>query len=73
MSAAEAVQRLAQEVSDLEARIQVDDECVEHLNKLYGLIWVEACYDGDHPESIKFAQKCLPHIRALNKKLKFKT
>lgn len=72
MSAAEAVQRLAKEVADLEARIQVDDECIEHLNKLYGLIWVEACYDPDSEESSKFAAKCLPHIRALNDKLKFK-
>jgi hypothetical protein len=72
INSVEALKTLAQCISDLERRIAVDDECFEHLNKLYSLIWIEACYDPDNEHSARFAAKCLPHIKALNVKLKFK-
>lgn len=72
MSAAEIVKKLSEEVAALEARIQVDDDCMNHLYKLYSYIWVEASYDPDSEASQKFAARLLPHIQALNEKLHFK-
>lgn len=71
-NAINAVDYLRKELDALSARLQVDDECMQHLCALYEKIWPEACYDPMTKETEKFARDLLPHIQALNAKLKFK-
>ena len=67
---------LAEEVSEkiatLEARVVVDEEACRHLATLWNSIQAEAWYDPASESSQKFAKYLLPHIDALNKKLKFR-
>jgi|SRR5580765_4571904 len=47
-------------------------QCMKALSDLYGLIWIEACYDPYNQKTKEFAETLLPHIRLLNDVLKFK-
>ena len=42
------------------------------LSELYGLIWVDACYDPDNEEHRRYAQRFLPLIQKANDLLQFK-
>ena len=42
------------------------------LNKLYSVIWTEACYDAETESTQKLCRKILPHIQKLNTILGFK-
>ena len=51
--------------------IEVKD-VMAHLNKLYGVIWTEACYDAETESTQKLCRTILPHIQELNTILRFK-
>jgi hypothetical protein len=75
MSAATIETHIAEikdQIDDLASRVTVSDESMAHLNHLYGLIWIESNYDPRNESTQKFAEKLLPHIKALNAELKFK-
>ena len=47
-------------------------QVLKHLENLYRLIWVEACYDPSNDATKDFANHLLPDIRAINEIMKFK-
>ena len=65
---------LQQAIAALEerAKIALDDESVKHLCHLYDAINAEAWYDPASDDTKRFAEGLLPHIRALQDKLKFR-
>ena len=68
----ELVNELKSTVEEMEATVELNEECKKHLCALYSEIWIEAVYDPSTKETGELASKLLPHIRALNDKLKFK-
>lgn len=66
------VEKLSDHLLHLEARVQIDDECVKQLSKLSGMIYTEAFYDPFNEKTQEFAQTLWPVIDALNAKLHFR-
>jgi hypothetical protein len=65
-------EEIAEKAAKLEARTVFDDECIHHLSALWNSIWSEVYYDPASESSKRFAEHLMPHIEALNDKLKFK-
>ena len=65
-------EEVAEKVAKLEARVVVDEDACRHLCALWNSIWAEVYYDPASESSQRFASYLLPHINALNEKLKFK-
>jgi hypothetical protein len=66
-----AVNSLKLEIDALALRISVSDKSMRHLAEIYSIVWCEACYDAYNEHTKKFAERILPHIKALNDELKF--
>lgn len=67
-----ALDNLSKDMESLEARASISDDMMKNLYDLYQIIWTEALYDPYNKRSQETAQRCLPLIHALNKKLHFK-
>lgn len=60
-------------VTETSVFLSVEGEIGKHLNALYQKIWCEACYDANTEDTKEYAATLLPHIKELNKILKFKS
>lgn len=63
--------KISEQVAALEARVVVDDECVELLSAIKGRVWGEARCDPLNDSTQKFAAGLMPWIERLNEKLNF--
>lgn len=66
-------EEVKQKIDGLEARQALSKEALGHLSALYNSIWAEVCYDPASEATRRFATYLLPHIKALNDELKFRT
>lgn len=42
------------------------------LNKIFGIVWIECCYDPKNDSTREFAERLLPSLERLQELLKFK-
>lgn len=68
----EDLDEVIQKLEVLKQILNPSPKALDHMNKMYSIIWPEACYDPLDESTRKFAQELFPHIQALNEIFKFK-